>query len=80
MLNTPEAERNAPLIQRATGAMLDELLRIGVADNAAVCLAAVGTIMGALAATCGNPEEALAGMNTIARGIIDGSLLDEAAP
>ena len=69
-------DRNASMIEQATMAVLDELRRQGVADNPNVCLAVVGSLMGAFAANCENPEEAMNGMNAIARGIIDGSLLD----
>lgn len=76
MQNTPESERNAALIERATGEMLNALLNCGASDNAPVCLAAIGSLMGCMAANMGDPNEALAGMNAVARGIIDGSLLN----
>jgi hypothetical protein len=69
-------QEQADMTQRATMALLDALRVAGVDDNPTVCLAAAGALLGSLAATSGNPTEALAAANAVARGIIDGTLLD----
>lgn len=76
MKNTDEAEKNAPLIQEATTAILSVFQRLGIENNEPVCLAVLGSLVGCFAAASGNPGMAMAGMNALAKGIIDGTLLD----
>lgn len=76
MKNSDAAIRNAPLIEAATKAMIEALEKVGATKDETVCLAAIGSLMGCVAGALPNPESALAAMNALARGIIDGSLLD----
>jgi hypothetical protein len=76
MRNSPEAIRDAPLIEAAVQAMIEALTKTGAVENGTVCCAAIGTLMGCIAASLPDTENALAGMNALARGIIDGSLLE----
>jgi len=76
MTHTPEDHRNAALIKRTAMAMLDAMSRCGAVENVTVCFASTGSLMGALAVSADNPEEAMTVMTAVARGIIDGSLRD----
>lgn len=69
-------QKQAGQIERATLAIIDALERVGVMNDATLSLAAVGGVVGCLCAALGDPEEALASVNAVARGIISGDLLD----
>jgi hypothetical protein len=70
---TPE---QGDAVERTAKAIMDAMERSGTANDANVCLAAVGGVLGCLAVACGDPAEAMAAVNAIAAGIIDGTLLD----
>ena len=76
MRNSDESAIAAPKIEQATAAMLDALKAAGVENDVSACLAAIGAMVGCIAASCGDPREAMRAVNAIANGIIDGSLLD----
>ena len=70
------AEQAADLIQKATTRMLDALAIDGASDNPTVAGAAIGALVGSLAAVSGNPEMMLGSIVAVARGSMDGSLVD----
>lgn len=74
---SPEpTQEQADRMQKATMALIEALEKCGVSDDAGVSLGATGALLGSLAIASGNPDEALAMVNAIARGMIDGTLLD----
>lgn len=70
-------QERADLIRTSVLSMLSALKALGVSNDAQICLTAIGTLMGVMARASEHPERAMAGMNAIARGILDGSLLDD---
>ena len=70
------AEQAADLIQKATTRMLDALAIDGASDNPAVAGAAIGALVGSISAVSDNPEMMLGSIVAVARGIMNGSLVD----
>ena len=66
----------ADLIEQTTAALLDAIPR-DAADNPAVMGAAIGALAGSIAQASDNPEMMLGSIIQVAKGIMDGSLVDE---
>ena len=77
-MNRPSltAEQAADLIQKATTRMLDALATDGASDNPTIAGAAIGALVGSISAVSDNPEMMLGSIVAVARGIMNGSLVD----
>jgi hypothetical protein len=68
-------QKNAELGIVVTKAVLDVMIAYGVEKNPSVCFTVTGTLLGIYTSSANNPETALAAMVSIARVIMDGSML-----
>lgn len=78
MRNSAAAVRNAPLIRATSDAIIAAIEVAGAAVDPVVVMASLGCVVGSVASVSADPEAALAAMIAVARGVMDGSLLDGA--